>query len=75
MEKPIPGGGKPRPPLKPKPVMLSRCKAVYDYVAQDLDELSLTYGDIITIVKERKLPQSIFPLNFHRSSCHHVVVV
>ncbi|EEB13134.1 myosin Ie, putative [Pediculus humanus corporis] len=73
MEKPIPGGGKPRPPLKPKPVMLSRCKAVYDYVAQDLDELSLTYGDIITIVKEHeggwwqgrlKGKEGLFPSNY-----------
>lgn len=51
--KPIPGGGKPRPPMKPKPV-LPKCKALYDYTAQDLDELSFKEGDIIEIVKERK---------------------
>ncbi|XP_046402866.1 unconventional myosin-Ie-like [Ischnura elegans] len=50
-QKPIPGGGKPRPQLKPKPVV-PRGRAVFSYCAQDLDELSFMEGDIIEIVKE-----------------------
>jgi hypothetical protein len=49
--KPAPGGGKPRPPARPKPV-LPKCKAIYDYTAQDVDELSFQEGDIIDIVNE-----------------------
>lgn len=55
VEKPVPGGGKPRPPVKPKPITLPRCKAIYDYMAQDLDELSFEPGDVIDIIKEREL--------------------
>jgi hypothetical protein len=39
--------------MKPKPA-LPKCKAMYDYTAQDLDELSFKEGDVIEIVKERK---------------------
>ncbi|XP_052123606.1 unconventional myosin-Ie isoform X1 [Frankliniella occidentalis] len=48
-EKPIPGGGRPRPTLKPS---LIKVKAVYDYQAQDADELSLKEGDFIDLIKE-----------------------
>lgn len=51
--KPIPGGGKPRPPMKPKPA-LPKCKALYDYTAQDLDELTFKEGDVIEVLKEGK---------------------
>ncbi|KAK6624584.1 hypothetical protein RUM44_011443 [Polyplax serrata] len=54
VEKPVPGGGKPRPPVKPKPITLPRCKAIYDYMAQDLDELSFEPGDVIDIIKEHE---------------------
>ncbi|XP_047117014.1 unconventional myosin-Ie-like [Schistocerca piceifrons] len=46
--KPVPGGGKPKPPAKPK----KQVKAMYDYSAQDLDELSFQEGDIIEVIKE-----------------------
>lgn len=49
-EKPIPGGGRPRPALKQN---ISRVKAVYDYKAQDVDELSLKEGDFVELIKER----------------------
>ncbi|XP_063220851.1 unconventional myosin-Ie-like [Bacillus rossius redtenbacheri] len=51
--KPLPGGGKPRPAMKPRPE-LPRCKAMYDYTAQDLDELSFRDGDVIEVVKEHE---------------------
>lgn len=49
--KPVPGGGKPRPPMKPKP-SLPKCKALYAYAAKDIDELTFKDGDIIEVVKE-----------------------
>jgi hypothetical protein len=49
--KPVPGGGKAKPAMRPKP-SLPKCKALFDYQAQDLDELNLVEGDIIEILKE-----------------------
>jgi DNA-directed RNA polymerase subunit H (RpoH/RPB5) len=39
--------------MKPKPV-LPKCMALYDYTAQDLDELSFKEGDVIEILRESK---------------------
>lgn len=51
--KPAPGGGRPKP--TPKPVIsLPKCKALYEYEAKDIDELTLKEGSIIEIVMERK---------------------
>ena len=35
---------------------LARCKAIYDYDAQDADELSSREGEIIEIIEESKTP-------------------
>lgn len=51
--KPPPGGGRPKPPAKPKPV-LPQCKALYAYDAQDTDELSFAVNDIISVIKQGK---------------------
>lgn len=52
--KPVPGGGKPRPPPV-KPVNLyPKVEALYTYAAQDLDELSFKEGDIIEVLKEHE---------------------
>lgn len=45
--KPPPG----RPKPKPKPA-LPKCRAIYDYDAQDTDELSFHVGDVIDIILE-----------------------
>jgi hypothetical protein len=37
--------------MKPKPA-LPKCKALYDYTAQDLDELSFKEGDVIEVLNE-----------------------
>ena len=50
--KPVPGGGKPRPPAKTKPA-LPKYKALYDYTASDVDELSFKEGDIIEVLSQR----------------------
>lgn len=69
-EKPIPGGGRPRPFLKPSQI---RVKAVYDYQSQDVDELSLKEGDLIDLIKEHpggwwqgrlKGKEGLFPANY-----------
>lgn len=49
--KPVPGGGKAKPAMRPKP-SLPKCKVLFDYQAQDLDELNLVEGDVIEILKE-----------------------
>jgi len=52
-ERPVPGGGRPRPkPRERTVVSLPRVRAVYDYEAQDLDEISLTEGEVLELVKE-----------------------
>jgi len=48
------------PPQKPAPPSLPKVKALYDYEPQDLDELRLKEGDIVEVLKERKLLQSDF---------------
>eukprot|EP00730_Choanoeca_flexa_P019151 TRINITY_DN9345_c0_g3_i1.p1 TRINITY_DN9345_c0_g3~~TRINITY_DN9345_c0_g3_i1.p1 ORF type:complete len:1057 (+),score=322.91 TRINITY_DN9345_c0_g3_i1:85-3255(+) len=48
---PPPGAGRKKPPPRPKP-KLPQARALYDYDAQDADELTLKYGDIIFIVKK-----------------------
>ena len=40
-----------RPPPRPKPAV-PQCRALYDYDAQDTDELTIRAGDIITIVNK-----------------------
>jgi len=52
--KPVPGVGKPRPPAKTKPA-LPKYKALYDYTASDVDELSFQVGDIIEVFNESLL--------------------
>lgn len=71
--KPVPAGGKPRPPMKPKPV-LPKCKALYDYAAKDIDELSFSEGDIIEVVKERKYFCILFWGHLLGSYCMHMHV-
>ncbi|XP_046662607.1 unconventional myosin-Ie-like [Homalodisca vitripennis] len=44
---------KPKPELPDKP-QLPRCRALYDYSAQDLDEISFKEGDIIDLIKEHE---------------------
>ena len=55
-ERPVPGGGRPRPkPRERTVVSLPRVRTVYDYEAQDLDEISLTEGEVLELVKEGKI--------------------
>ena len=54
-DRPVPGGGRPRPKPREKTVVsLPRVKALYDYEAQDLDEISMTEGEVLELVKEGK---------------------
>ncbi|TRY86386.1 hypothetical protein DNTS_012150, partial [Danionella cerebrum] len=49
--KPLPGSGRPKPSPKPVP-RIPRCRALYNYDAQDVDELSFQPDDIIEILSE-----------------------
>lgn len=51
VNRPPPGGGRPKPAPKPKP-QVPQCKALYAYDAQDTDELSFNADDVIDIIKE-----------------------
>lgn len=52
-KKPLPGAGRPKPKPRPPPKpSLPKCKTLYNYEAQDTDELSFVAGEEIEIVKE-----------------------
>ncbi|KAM8940473.1 unconventional myosin-If [Pelodytes ibericus] len=48
-QRPPPGVGRPKP--QPKPVG-PRCRAIYQYIGQDVDELSFNINDVIDILLE-----------------------
>jgi len=53
INKPLPGAGRPKPKPRPPPKpSLPKCKTLYNYEAQDTDELSFVQGEEIEIVKE-----------------------
>jgi len=50
------GAGAPRPrpppPARPGPAHVERCRALYDFTAEDSTELPLRKGDVVTIIKK-----------------------
>ena len=53
-QRPVPGGGRPRPPARRNVEQLPRVRALYDYQAGDVDELSFTVGQEFQLIKESK---------------------
>ena len=52
-QRPVPGGGRPRP--KPRAVKsLPRVRALYDYEAADVDEISIKEGETFELIQERE---------------------
>merc|ERR1719305_771625 len=50
--RPEPGGGRPKPRPRTQKPAHPKVKVLYDYEAQDLDELTIKEGDLIDLVKE-----------------------
>ncbi|XP_075060774.1 unconventional myosin-If [Mixophyes fleayi] len=48
-QRPLPGVGRPKPQVKP---VGPRCRAIYQYIGQDVDELSFNVNDVIDILLE-----------------------
>ena len=53
-QRPVPGGGRPKPKPRMNIQSLPKLKALYDYEARDVDELSFTAGDVLDLVRERE---------------------
>ena len=69
-ERPVPGGGRPRPKPRVRTVTsLPRVRAMYDYEAQDLDEISLKEGEVLELVKEGKLLLIFLVLSQKHKKC------
>jgi len=50
--RPQPGGGRPKPKPRTQKPALPKVKVLYDYEAQDLDELTIKEGELVELVKE-----------------------
>jgi len=50
--RPVPGGGRPKPKPRMAKQSLPKVKALYDYKARDVDELSFVVNDVLELVKE-----------------------
>ena len=60
--KPAPAAKRPKPQPKPPAKKLPQCRTLYNYDAQDVDELTFVPGETIEIIKEGKL-------NLMRTTC------
>jgi len=52
--RPLPGGGRPKPSMRVQRPALPKVRALYDYTAQDNDEISLVEGEILELLREGK---------------------
>jgi len=49
-EKPLPAGGRPKPPMRK--INQQKARILYSYDKQDLDEISIIENDILEVIKE-----------------------
>ena len=71
--RPAPGAGKPKPRPSARAPALPKCRCLYVYDAQDVDELSFNEGDIIEILKEGNLQLKRHYISLlHASEGRHV---
>jgi hypothetical protein len=50
--RPLPGGGRPKPSMRAQAPPKPKVRALYDYTAQDNDEISLVEGEILELIRE-----------------------
>lgn len=65
---------RPPPARRPKPqpkVAVPRCQALYQYIGQDVDELSFNVGDIIDILLEGTTGFLLYPASPHCALWQH----
>lgn len=61
--RPLPAEGRPKPTLKRNVPQIPKVQALYDYAAQDTDEISLSEGEVLELIKEGEWSKGLDCMN------------